>query len=92
VKLFDDIWNSITSSFSSNTDTSSHDPHEFASGDVGSSDIHGDRGSSSNDPTPFNGFGTSACDIQCAAEASSISNETCGSTGSSFGSGIGSVW
>jgi hypothetical protein len=97
VKLFDDIWNSITSSFTSNTDTSSQDPHEFASVDIGSSDIHDDRGSSFNDPTPFNGFGTSACDIQCAAESSSctagsITNETWGSTGSSFGSGIGSEW
>jgi hypothetical protein len=97
MKLFDDFWNRITSTFSSDSDTSSHNTQDFASADIGSSENHDERASSFSDPTPFDGFGTSACNIQCAAEsssctASSVTIDSWGSTASSSGSGIGSDW
>jgi hypothetical protein len=95
MKLFNDIWNGITSTFSSDSDTSSHNTQDFASAGIGSSESHDEGGSSFSDPTPFNGFGTSACDIQCWAEScstTSFSNDNWGSTASSSGSGTGSDW
>ncbi len=62
--------------------------------DHGSSTTHTESASSSAEPSAFNAFGTAACDIQCASEASSITpsfsctTDTWGSIGSSdFGSG-----
>jgi hypothetical protein len=100
VITFNDIWTKISSSFSSIADASSDATSLTAASDsTGGGTPSDDRSSSFSDPSPFNGFGVAACDIQCAAESSSctpsfssVTTDTWGSAGSSSSSGSGFDW